>query len=602
MSPELRVRIVGKNETGSAFNQVVGDAKRASAAVESSGRAMSRSMQAANTNVGNLAAQFNDIGVQLAGGSSPFLVALQQGTQISQAIGPMGAGGAVKALGSAFLSLLSPISLLTIGIIGVGGAALQWLMSVNSEGTKAEDVLKEHEQWLTKILAGYDGVQQAAAKYHDELTKLPVGVVSAEIGQGLAEQRDLIAAQAEMVGQLNERIRDYVELLSQPNDMLLGQLSISEEDLGRLRQFVGETDKLNISSTTSLDRLGALMTTTRQLMDTIDDPASDAFLQDIYSWADGLRAARAEAARLASIIGGLSFPAVPSSFTNAIDALGKLSPTQLTERQQALAALNTGLGASQDEIQRAALRKEYEVTLKRIETNEALAAAAKKATASMPKAASAVLEVDAALVAAAENSKRLATTIAGSLTNAATGFFSTVMKGGDAIAALKTQLSSLADQLLNSALNSFFTKVIGGLIGNPFGSLGNDVGTGATFGGVQAFLKSAKGNVVSGPGIAAYSGSVVSRPTLFPFARGAGLMGEAGPEAILPLRRGSDGKLGVTASTSVPAMASGASRILVELSPGLIGHILEMAKQQTIELIRSQSPLAVATAQRNGGF
>lgn len=42
-------------------------------------------------------------------------------------------------------------------------------------------------------------------------------------------------------------------------------------------------------------------------------------------------------------------------------------------------------------------------------------------------------------------------------------------------------------------------------------------------------------------------GGVVSRPTLFPFAKGIGLMGEAGPEAILPLTRLPGGDLGVRA-------------------------------------------------------
>ncbi len=37
---------------------------------------------------------------------------------------------------------------------------------------------------------------------------------------------------------------------------------------------------------------------------------------------------------------------------------------------------------------------------------------------------------------------------------------------------------------------------------------------------------------------------------MFAFAKGAGVMGEAGPEAIMPLTRGSDGKLGVKASGS----------------------------------------------------
>ena len=41
------------------------------------------------------------------------------------------------------------------------------------------------------------------------------------------------------------------------------------------------------------------------------------------------------------------------------------------------------------------------------------------------------------------------------------------------------------------------------------------------------------------------SGGVVNKPTLFPMAEGAGLMGESGPEAIMPLTRGSDGALGV---------------------------------------------------------
>jgi phage-related minor tail protein len=46
-------------------------------------------------------------------------------------------------------------------------------------------------------------------------------------------------------------------------------------------------------------------------------------------------------------------------------------------------------------------------------------------------------------------------------------------------------------------------------------------------------------------------GGVVNSPVLFPMRGGAGLAGESGPEAILPLQRGADGKLGIrTASGS----------------------------------------------------
>ncbi|NIG13026.1 phage tail tape measure protein [Pantoea sp. Al-1710] len=57
----------------------------------------------------------------------------------------------------------------------------------------------------------------------------------------------------------------------------------------------------------------------------------------------------------------------------------------------------------------------------------------------------------------------------------------------------------------------------------------------------------AKGGVY-GAGLSAYSNSIVSTPTMFRFASGAGLMGEDGPEAIIPLQRAADGSLGVKAS------------------------------------------------------
>jgi lambda family phage tail tape measure protein len=56
----------------------------------------------------------------------------------------------------------------------------------------------------------------------------------------------------------------------------------------------------------------------------------------------------------------------------------------------------------------------------------------------------------------------------------------------------------------------------------------------------------ANGGVFAGGKVTAFAnGGVVGGPTLFPMANGMGLMGEAGPEAIMPLKRGKDGKLGV---------------------------------------------------------
>ncbi|KTS11591.1 phage-like minor tail-like protein [Methylobacterium radiotolerans] len=58
----------------------------------------------------------------------------------------------------------------------------------------------------------------------------------------------------------------------------------------------------------------------------------------------------------------------------------------------------------------------------------------------------------------------------------------------------------------------------------------------------------ARGGVFRGGRVQPFAaGGVVAAPTYFPMAGGAGLMGEAGPEAILPLGRGPDGRLGVAA-------------------------------------------------------
>ncbi|MBA4491397.1 phage tail tape measure protein [Paracoccus sp. S1E-3] len=61
----------------------------------------------------------------------------------------------------------------------------------------------------------------------------------------------------------------------------------------------------------------------------------------------------------------------------------------------------------------------------------------------------------------------------------------------------------------------------------------------------------AKGSAFSQGRVTAFAkGGVVSQPTHFPMRSGTGLMGEAGPEAIMPLTRGADGRLGVAASGS----------------------------------------------------
>lgn len=86
-------------------------------------------------------------------------------------------------------------------------------------------------------------------------------------------------------------------------------------------------------------------------------------------------------------------------------------------------------------------------------------------------------------------------------------------------------------------------KAVAGIATSLSGSFGFQGGTSAsTF---------AKGGVFDSPSLSAYSNGVYSSPQPFKFAKGAGVFGEAGPEAIMPLSRGPDGKLGVKASGGV---------------------------------------------------
>ena len=73
-------------------------------------------------------------------------------------------------------------------------------------------------------------------------------------------------------------------------------------------------------------------------------------------------------------------------------------------------------------------------------------------------------------------------------------------------------------------------------------------------------------------------GGVVNKPTLFPFANGTGLMGEAGPEAIMPLRRGPSGRLGVEALGG----GAGATNIVVNVDSS--GSSVECSADQAQQL------------------
>ena len=104
-------------------------------------------------------------------------------------------------------------------------------------------------------------------------------------------------------------------------------------------------------------------------------------------------------------------------------------------------------------------------------------------------------------------------------------------------------LEDVARLLIRTQITGPLAQGLSGLIGNIFGGQSGGGSSGGFFGGL--FEQGAA--FQSGKVTAFARGGVVSKPTLFPMAKGMGLMGEAGPEAVMPLTRTRAGKLGVEA-------------------------------------------------------
>ncbi|MGR3501004.1 phage tail tape measure protein [Pseudaestuariivita sp.] len=146
---------------------------------------------------------------------------------------------------------------------------------------------------------------------------------------------------------------------------------------------------------------------------------------------------------------------------------------------------------------------------------------------------------------------------------------------------LTDALEAVSQSLINAAYNSAVKPVT-----EHFGSM-LARGTTAIFGGMSPFADG--GAFTQGRVTPFANGGVVNGPVTFPMRGGTGLMGEAGPEAIMPLTRGADGKLGVRAQ-------GGGQPVTVVMNittPDVSGF------QRSQSQIAAQASRALARAHRN---
>jgi len=152
--------------------------------------------QAGNFQTANIAAQLQDVIVTGAmPGANAITIALQQGPQLSAILEQLKGQGKSTgaALLGAFTSILSPMSLATIGVVALGAVTLQAFSQLSRSGETAAQTLERYASSISSVVAGYKNAETAAKDFSDNAGKLPIGVIEAKLGKTLSEANKEVA-------------------------------------------------------------------------------------------------------------------------------------------------------------------------------------------------------------------------------------------------------------------------------------------------------------------------------------------------------------------------------------------------------------------------
>jgi hypothetical protein len=183
-----------------------------------------RSTNMAAGATGNLVAQFNDIGMMMAAGQNPLQLAIQQGTQITQVIGPMGAAGAVKALGGALVGMINPISLITIGVIAASGYMLQWLTAAGPEVDAVTAALERQKAALEGIVDETERLRLARGMMLTGAQSQDEQIVLEEINR-LTEARAAAQERLNSLTEMGGRAAGFAEQAAAARDVLSAEIA-----------------------------------------------------------------------------------------------------------------------------------------------------------------------------------------------------------------------------------------------------------------------------------------------------------------------------------------------------------------------------------------
>lgn len=231
----------------------------------------------------------------------------------------------------------------------------------------------------------------------------------------------------------------------------------------------------------------------------------------------------------------------------------------LTARARAVEAAAIARATAQEKLLNAAKAEGATITPKQIEQGKELLALIEAQTLANFDVQAAIDRSTKSAEDAAERQKELAESIS-EVSDRMLGAIQNAESFEDALKRVGIELLRLlgSGAVGEGPLGGAFNKLLGtsanGVVGALFGGSGASfdvAGAGLDSSSIfsGAFTFNAKGNAFRGGNVIPFAGGgVVNGPATFPMPNGIGLMGEAGPEAIMPLRRGPGGKLGVAAS------------------------------------------------------
>lgn len=555
------------NRGAQAARNFAGANDNAAAAALRSGAAMKSGAMAAN----NMMFQVQDIGVQLISGQSPFMIAVQQVSQMN--LGMLGVMGTLRALGSAFMGILSPINLLAIAVVTLGGTAISYFMEWISSGEEANNTVKKQHDLIAGVAEKWGEAIPQIKAYNDELVR------QKELGDLIAASKIINTEQLKEVGAIFEEISgwtaDFSKAVSGEAVTALTALETQFQELyGKVQDGTATQEDFNktLTAAKAASDAGA--------------GGLDFFISKLGEIVGAVAPALAAVNKLnnavagyyANPLGTLSpvtsdkgefvMPGNESPVPYNVPTPGGRPLIELDGLPGEFGSGKKGGGAAGIKEAKTALQ-ELNEELQKINApfNQAKTAystleqAMKNGVISNDQYTASLKQIQDAFLAAggtsdqwaqimkkntSEVGKSMESLAKGALTDLGKEFVDLMVDG-------KANFEDLAKSVIKSILDMVWQIMVVEPIMNALKGWLGGIGGGGSDGGIMSVFANADGNAFNSGGVqkfakgGSFTNSVVDTPTLFAFANGGkmGVMGEAGPEAILPLKRGSDGKLGV---------------------------------------------------------